>query len=48
MFRNFILKELLPQVNKINLNIREGRTYSSKKFDSVDPVTKYDRLIEKN
>ena len=47
MFKNFILKELLPQVNKINFSIKDSRKYSSKKLDSVDPVTKYDKLIEK-
>jgi len=33
MLKNFTLKELLPQVNKINFNIKkDSQKYSSKKF----------------
>lgn len=47
MYIRFILKELLPQVNKINLNIKNHQKYFSKNKKQIDPVTKYDQLIEK-
>lgn len=47
MFRDFILKELLPEVNKINYNTKSKKKILSKNKDVVDPVTIYDKLIEK-
>lgn len=47
MYKNFILSELLPQVNKINFVIKNNQKYFSKDKNQIDPVTKYDILIEK-
>ena len=47
MYKKFILDELLPQVNKINFNIKNDQKYFSKNKNQIDPVTKYDKLIEK-
>ncbi len=47
MMKRFILQELLPEVNKLNFQIRNDYNFFSKKKNNMDPVTKYDLLIEK-
>jgi len=47
MMKRFILQEMLPEVNKLNLQIKNNHNYVSKKKKNIDPVTRYDLLIEK-
>ena len=47
MMKRFILQEMLPEVNKLNFQIGNSYDFFSKKKNNIDPVTKYDLLIEK-
>ena len=43
----YILYDLKPKIDKVNLRIKQNTKYTSKKNTKIDPTTKYDIKIEK-